>query len=1128
MVQRCKVVVVVVVGLVVLSSLAATAHAATFNVTVGDDFFSPRSVTIQQGDTVVWTWASGADDHNVRSTTPCCVLNSSTMNAPATYQYTFNQPPGTYSYRCSLHSGMTGSVVVQGTDTTPPPAPTASPRGGTYRSAQTVALSDAESGVAIHYTTNGTAPTATSTRYTGAITISASTTLKAIAIDAAGNQSPVTTETYTIDTVAPPAPTASPPAGAYTATQNVQLAAAESGVTIRYTTDGTTPNGMSTQYSLPITVDRSMTIRAIAIDAAGNQSPVASFAYTIDTTAPPAPTASPPPGRYATAQDVALSGESGAVIRYTTDGTTPTASSTRYTAPIRVAATTTIRAIAVDAAGNQSPVAQLAYTIDNGVPPAPTASPPGGTYRAAQTVTLSSVPGTTIRYTTDGSGPSGSSPQYTGPITVDRSLTIRAIAVDGEGDVSPAAAFAYVIDGTPPPAPQASPAPATYRSAQDVTLTNADPDATTYYTTDGSTPTTASPRYTSPIRVVTTTTIKAIAVDPAGNQSAVSTFVYAIDTTAPPAPTAAPEPGAYARAQQVTLAVAEAGAAIRYTTDGSDPRTSGSRYDGAIAVDRSTTIRAVAVDAAGNESPVESFAYEIDTDAPPAPAASPAPGAYRSAQTVTLTAGEPGATIRYTTDGSDPTPSSTAYAAPVDVAETTTIKAVAFDAVGNASSVAALRYVIDAVAPPPPTASPPGGRYDGAQDVRLADADPDATIRYTTDGSQPDAGSTAYTGPIRVDANTTITAVAVDPAGNAGDPAAFEYVIAPPPPPAARIVQVGGYRYAPAEIIVNKGETVTWTWTGPDFNHNVESEPGSGESFDSHPGVPYESIGAPPGGTYQRKFDAVGSFGYLCRIHPEMRGTVRVVESGAPDQQPADQGASPAAPPPPATTAAPSAGGRTWSVDVADMRFAPAALTVGQGDAVTWRWSGADKNHTVTSLAAQPEAFESHPGIRLADVTTGPVGGTFSHTFDALGTTTYFCRTHPEMKGRITVVPRSQAPSPSAVDPTPPRLGRIRLSLSGRRLIVRFRLSEQARLWGSLRVKPRKARRYQRVRKLNLRGRRGANRVALRLPLRAMRRGARLRVRLLGADASGNRASAATATRAVARRRGGTATLVRP
>jgi hypothetical protein len=82
-----------------------------------------------------------------------------------------------------------------------------------------------------------------------------------------------------------------------------------------------------------------------------------------DTVAPAAPQASPAAGRHEGTQLVDLFGEAGATIRYTTDGTVPTVSSARFGTSLLVDRSTTIRAIAIDAAGNVSPDASLVFTI---------------------------------------------------------------------------------------------------------------------------------------------------------------------------------------------------------------------------------------------------------------------------------------------------------------------------------------------------------------------------------------------------------------------------------------------------------------------------------------------------------------------------------------------------------------------------------------------------------------------------------------------------------------------------------------------------------------------------------------------------------------------------------------------
>ncbi len=108
-----------------------------------------------------------------------------------------------------------------------------------------------------------------------------------------------------------------------------------------------------------------------------------------------APTFSPQPGTYPSAQSVTISAAEGAEIRYTTDGTDPTSSSRRYRSAITVRATTTIKAIAIASGFPDSAVATGEYIIQRGLVPAatPTFDP------APQTPPVLYFPGDTVRIT---------------------------------------------------------------------------------------------------------------------------------------------------------------------------------------------------------------------------------------------------------------------------------------------------------------------------------------------------------------------------------------------------------------------------------------------------------------------------------------------------------------------------------------------------------------------------------------------------------------------------------------------------------------------------------------------------------------------------------------------------------
>lgn len=161
-------------------------------------------------------------------------------------------------------------------------APSISPAGGTFTTAQTVTITDNTNGSTIRYTTDGTTPKATSTVYSAPITVDSSKTIKAYATSTGLSDSAVTSETYTINAATQVAtPTFNPVGGTYSTAQTVTISDATNGATIRYTTDGTTPTSASAIYSTPITVASTKTIKAYATASGMNNSTVASVTYTI-------------------------------------------------------------------------------------------------------------------------------------------------------------------------------------------------------------------------------------------------------------------------------------------------------------------------------------------------------------------------------------------------------------------------------------------------------------------------------------------------------------------------------------------------------------------------------------------------------------------------------------------------------------------------------------------------------------------------------------------------------------------------------------------------------------------------------------------------------------------------------
>jgi uncharacterized repeat protein (TIGR02543 family) len=183
------------------------------------------------------------------------------------------------------------------------------------------------------------------------------------------------------------------------------------------------------------------------------------------------PTATPIGGNYTSAQTVTLtSATTGAAIRYTLNGTEPTASSTLYSSPITVGETTTLKAIATKTGWTNSEILSETYTItlpEKEKAVQPTATPAGGNYTSAQTVTLTtSTEGAEIRYTLNGTTPTTSSTLYSSAITISATTTLKAIAVKTDMTNSDILTETYTITlpiiytvtfnadgGTPAPSP---------------------------------------------------------------------------------------------------------------------------------------------------------------------------------------------------------------------------------------------------------------------------------------------------------------------------------------------------------------------------------------------------------------------------------------------------------------------------------------------------------------------------------------------------------------------------------------------------------------------------------------------------------------------------------------------------
>ena len=388
----------------------------------------------------------------------------------------------------------------------------------------------------------------------------------------------------------------------------------------------------------------------------------------------------------------------------------------------------------------------------------PTFSPAEGTFTEAQTVTIScATDGVTIYYTTDGTEPTTSSTVYSAPISVSETTTIKAIAVkDGMTD-SETATATYTINTTP--------------SGQEQSITIGDESATTGYL---------------PVYGYWYDGIQQ-------NQMIYSADLLGLEAgTMITSITFYPSSGLNFSGGKVSMSLGKTASTDTWSTDGYGTPTPLSVYLTQVAEvvparDASMTEWTFIFDTpfeytgdnlfvqidteAGNDATtnfygteqnanVGYYAYGYSSATPrglltvlpkatftyiggdlheavATPTFSPTAGTYTSAQSVTIACATDGATIYYTTDGTEPTTSSTVYSAPISVSETTTIKAIAVKNGMANSAVAEAEYIIDIAVDYAVSVSPDGGTVDFGTVDPESNASSTRTITVTNTGSQP-------------------------------------------------------------------------------------------------------------------------------------------------------------------------------------------------------------------------------------------------------------------------------------------------------------------------------------------------------------------------------------------------------
>ncbi|PKL42693.1 MAG: hypothetical protein CVV42_20775, partial [Candidatus Riflebacteria bacterium HGW-Riflebacteria-2] len=643
-----------------------------------------------------------------------------------------------------------------------------------YYNPQTVTINANPINALVYYTTDGTEPDESSSLYGGAINITEITTLKAKAYLAGWLPSETANAIY--DLKVKPITSDHLP-DVYTTTQFVVLQTLTPNTDIYYTIDGGVPGLGSTLYTGAITVSSTTRIRARAYKNDGlNWLPSDEFDQSYGISQQVATPVFNLPGgvyNYAPVSVAITSTTPDATIWYAYEGE----GWQNYTVPLQVNTTKVIYAKAEKNGWVPSPVVYAHYIISIPVVATPNFVEQAGTYflpgtynNAVDVSITSSTPGAQIYYTTDGSEPTEiPALLYSAPFTVSATTTVKAKAFKAGNTPSATLTGVYsiepltVLDPIVVPEDDTNP----FYEPFFVFMYPRTTDSVIHYTTNGDEPTIASDTYAAPFLLNSSAVIKAKAFKNGFASNTVTRNYRITGKVNISGVTITPNPGYYTTLQTISTvgALNPIDAVLRYTTDGSNPTFASPLFNPLNPPLGSTLnlkIRGFKDDWLPSDDILSAYftftgqvvlaadLFSLD----PAPI-------YTTPQSLTLNTltTPPGATLRYTLNGNDPTELSPAYVAGYNIPITaaTTVKVIAYLNNWLPSVIASATYqytgqvVLGSI-------SPNAGTYQNLQPITLGIPVPnDASVYYTTDGNDPTIASTQYNGnPFNIDANAVV------------------------------------------------------------------------------------------------------------------------------------------------------------------------------------------------------------------------------------------------------------------------------------------------------------------------------------------------------------------------------------
>ncbi len=302
-----------------------------------------------------------------------------------------------------------------------------------------------------------------------------------------------------------------------------------------------------------------------------------------------------------------------------------------------------------------------------------------------------------------------------------------------------------------------------------VTLSDAVPGTTIYYTRTGKDPTQSDSVYNpgDSLLIDTTVTLKAMAhLSGKRNSDPSSNFYNYTKPGKVARPTITPGASNFAAEFLCTIQPNPTDADIYYTLDGSDPIVNpANHYAGPFSISQTTTVIAFAKKSGMENSDT---AIKLYTQATPpakiqAPVASPGGGDISQAQRIALASPTDSVKIYFTTNGSTPdtvNPGQLYVSPGFTLAASATVKAIATRSGFIKSDVSSFAYRL---VPGPITSTPVSGIiFDSPFTVNLSVLPGTAIIHYTLDGAIADTNSLKWpSGGLLISKTTTISALAV-------------------------------------------------------------------------------------------------------------------------------------------------------------------------------------------------------------------------------------------------------------------------------------------------------------------------------------------------------------------------------